>query len=86
MNKVYIVFACNILDQDLLWCVYNIPTVGICRAEQRVKACQKLGITMPDANSHAESQVRGVLLPAGCWLACQCCVMLWGMPHVRYQL
>ncbi len=58
MNKVYIVFACNILDQDLLWLVYNIPTVGICRAEQRAKACQKLGIAMHDANGHAESQVR----------------------------
>jgi hypothetical protein len=76
MNKVYIVFACNILDQDLLWCVYNIPTVGICRAEQRVKACQKLGITMSDANGHAESQVGGVLLPADVVWSLQIYVML----------
>jgi hypothetical protein len=28
-----------------MFVVYNIPTVGICRAEQRAKACQKLGIS-----------------------------------------
>jgi hypothetical protein len=27
-----------------MFVVYNIPTVGICRAEQRAKACQKLGV------------------------------------------
>jgi hypothetical protein len=45
MNKVYLVFACSILEQDLMFVVYNIPTVGICRAEQRAKACQKLGVS-----------------------------------------
>lgn len=44
MSKVYICFACTISDQDLLYSVYHIPTVGICRAEQRIKACEKLGI------------------------------------------
>ena len=38
MNKVYIVFACSILEQDLMFVVYNIPPVGIFRAEQRSKA------------------------------------------------
>lgn len=38
-------FACSILEQDLMFVVYNIPTVGICRAEQRAKACQKLGVS-----------------------------------------
>lgn len=28
-----------------MFVVYNIPTVGICRAEQRAKACQKLGVS-----------------------------------------
>ena len=46
MSKVYICFACTILDCDLLYCVYHIPTVGICRAEQRIKASDKLGIPM----------------------------------------
>lgn len=46
MNKVYMVFACSILEQDLMFVVYNIPTVGICRAEQRTKACQKLGLNI----------------------------------------
>lgn len=31
MNRVYLVFACSILEQDLMFVVYNIPTVGICR-------------------------------------------------------
>ena len=42
MSKVYICFASNIMENDLLYCVFHIPTVGICRAEQRVKACSKL--------------------------------------------
>jgi hypothetical protein len=47
MNKVYIVFASVLLDLDLLYVVYNVPTIGICRAEQREKACQRLGISLP---------------------------------------
>jgi hypothetical protein len=46
--QVYLVFACSILEQDLMFVVYNIPTVGICRAEQRAKACQKLGISFKE--------------------------------------
>eukprot|EP00798_Chlamydomonas_sp_ICE-L_P011688 gene11688-34411_t len=46
MNKVYMVFACTLMDLDTLYVVYNVPTVGICRAEQREKACQKLGVPM----------------------------------------
>jgi hypothetical protein len=53
MNKAYLVFACSILEQDLMFVVYNIPTVGICRAEQRVKACQRLGINYADL-AHVE--------------------------------
>lgn len=47
MNKVYMVFACQVLDLDFCYVVYNVPTVGICRAEQREKACQKLGLSLP---------------------------------------
>lgn len=50
MNKVYIAFACSVLDQDLLFVLYNVPTVCICRAEQRSKACRKLGICMEELN------------------------------------
>jgi hypothetical protein len=46
--QVYLVFACSILEQDLMFVVYNIPTVGICRAEQRAKACQKLGVSFTE--------------------------------------
>lgn len=48
--QVYLVFACSILEQDLMFVVYNIPTVGICRAEQRAKACQKLGVSYQDVS------------------------------------
>lgn len=44
MSKVYICFACMIMEHDLLYCIFHIPTVGICRAEQRSKASEKLGI------------------------------------------
>lgn len=44
------VFACSILDLDTLYILYNVPTIGICRAEQREKACQKLGIPIPTCN------------------------------------
>ncbi len=64
MNKVYIAFACNILDQDLLWVVYTIPTVGICRAEQRIKAAQKLGIPMPEPNGARRRRAGGLSPPA----------------------
>lgn len=30
-------FSCTILDMDILYAVYNVPTIGICRAEQREK-------------------------------------------------
>lgn len=46
MNKVYVAFSCTVLDLDMLFCVFNVPTIGICRAEQREKACQRLGINM----------------------------------------
>ncbi|GIL70201.1 hypothetical protein Vretimale_3493 [Volvox reticuliferus] len=44
MNKVYMAFSVSILDTDLLFVVFNVPTIGICRAEQREKACKKLHI------------------------------------------
>lgn len=31
MNKVYMVFACQVSDCDLLCTVYGVPTIGICR-------------------------------------------------------
>ncbi|KAL6765583.1 hypothetical protein V8C86DRAFT_501687 [Haematococcus lacustris] len=44
MTKVYMVFSTIIMDQDCLYLVYTVPTIGICRAEQREKAAIKLGI------------------------------------------
>eukprot|EP00983_Pelagomonas_calceolata_P131126 1161745-Pelagomonas_calceolata.AAC.1 len=38
------------MDLDTLYVAYNVPTIGICRAEQREKACQKLGIPAPNFN------------------------------------
>jgi len=65
MSKVYICFACTILDCDLLYCVYHIPTVGICRAEQRLKASDKLSIPRrfiePDAASADGTKSEGTV-------------------------
>ncbi|KAG2452631.1 hypothetical protein HYH02_002865 [Chlamydomonas schloesseri] len=45
MNKVFMVFTINIAGlDDLIYVAFNVPTIGICRAEQREKACKKLNI------------------------------------------
>ncbi|GLC44187.1 hypothetical protein PLESTM_001565000 [Pleodorina starrii] len=44
MNKVYMAFTASVHDTDLLFVVFNVPTIGICRAEQREKACKKLHV------------------------------------------
>jgi hypothetical protein len=44
MAKAVMCFACSVLGQDLLYVSWDIPTVGICRAEQRAKACARLGL------------------------------------------
>lgn len=46
MSPAYIVFTCYLgyQLQDTLFTVLDIPTVVICRAEQREKACEKLGL------------------------------------------
>eukprot|EP00892_Ulva_mutabilis_P011864 jgi/Ulvmu1/904/UM101_0012.1 len=41
MTEVQMVFAC-IIGGDLLYCAYHVPTVSICRAEQRVPAALTL--------------------------------------------
>ncbi|KAL6760231.1 hypothetical protein V8C86DRAFT_1146980 [Haematococcus lacustris] len=59
MNKVYLVFCATILDVDYLYLVYNVPTIGICRAEQREKAALKLGLSLhclPSTNHHPNHQ------------------------------
>jgi hypothetical protein len=38
------VFACLVADQDLLFCHYDVPCISICRAEQRPKALERLGL------------------------------------------
>jgi hypothetical protein len=43
-NPVYMVFACLVADQDLLFCLYDVPCISICRAEQRPKALERLGL------------------------------------------
>lgn len=44
MNKIYLAFAATVFDTDLIFTIFNVPTIGICRAEQREKACKKLNI------------------------------------------
>ena len=43
-NPAYMVFACLVADQDLLFCTYDVPCISICRAEQRAKALERLGM------------------------------------------
>lgn len=43
-NPVYMVFACLVADQDLLFVLYDVPCISICRAEQRAKALERLGM------------------------------------------
>jgi hypothetical protein len=38
------VFACLVADQDLLFVTYEVPCISICRAEQRAKALERLGM------------------------------------------
>ncbi|GAX73388.1 hypothetical protein CEUSTIGMA_g841.t1 [Chlamydomonas eustigma] len=59
MNKVYVVFAANIMDSDTVFVVYNVPTIGICRAEQRRRACEKLGV--PSVAAAAVEAVPGLI-------------------------
>lgn len=41
---VHILFACAIAGRDVLWVVYDVPSVSICRGSQRVKAAENLGL------------------------------------------
>jgi hypothetical protein len=43
-NPAYMVFACLVADQDLLFVTYEVPCISICRAEQRAKALERLGM------------------------------------------
>ncbi|CAD7701308.1 unnamed protein product [Ostreobium quekettii] len=59
MSKVYACFACTVLERDLLYCIFHIPTVGICRAEQRAKACERLSIprrVMDQSNANSQCE------------------------------
>jgi hypothetical protein len=37
-------FACAIINQDLLFTIYDIPSISICRGSQRKKAAENLGL------------------------------------------
>jgi hypothetical protein len=43
-NPAYMVFSCLVADQDLLYVTYEVPCISICRAEQRAKALERLGM------------------------------------------
>ena len=43
-NPVYLVFACLIGGRDLLYTIYDVPSISICRADQRTKALSRLGL------------------------------------------
>jgi hypothetical protein len=41
---VWILFACAVANRDVLFVVYEVPSVSICRGSQRMKAAQNLGL------------------------------------------
>jgi hypothetical protein len=65
-NPVYMVFACLVADQDLLFVLYDVPCISICRAEQRLKALERLGMPATvyrEIEERGGSHVVGVPLP-----------------------
>lgn len=39
---VQLIFACLVGNRDLLYTTYNVPTISICRSDQRMKALDRL--------------------------------------------
>lgn len=70
-NPAYMVFACLVADQDLLFVTYQVPCISICRAEQRAKALERLGMPqgvyqdIQDRGGNAPSVTGGTLEKAG---------------------
>jgi hypothetical protein len=66
-NPAYMVFACLVADQDLLFVAYEVPCISICRAEQRAKALERLGLPqgvyqdIQDRGGNAPSVTGGTL-------------------------
>jgi hypothetical protein len=44
MKPFYVVFAASVLDTDLLYTVWHVPCIAICRADQTDNACKVLGL------------------------------------------
>eukprot|EP00892_Ulva_mutabilis_P011997 jgi/Ulvmu1/916/UM101_0025.1 len=44
MCPVQLIFACLIGGRDLLYAVYQVPTISICRSDQRMKALDRLAM------------------------------------------
>eukprot|EP01025_Chloroclados_australasicus_P050565 TRINITY_DN5830_c0_g2_i1.p1 TRINITY_DN5830_c0_g2~~TRINITY_DN5830_c0_g2_i1.p1 ORF type:complete len:738 (+),score=53.32 TRINITY_DN5830_c0_g2_i1:91-2304(+) len=63
MQKVYLVFYAMVENVDLLYILFKMPTVCICRAEQRFRACTLLGIPSyrKPKNYPSPLKLRGIL-------------------------
>lgn len=44
MNKVFILFSTQIAGLDILYTIYEVPTVCFCRREQKERAYAKLSV------------------------------------------
>lgn len=44
MNKVFILFSTRVADLDILFTIFEVPTVCFCRREQKERAYSKLGV------------------------------------------
>jgi hypothetical protein len=44
MKPFFVVFAASVLDTDLLYAAWHVPSIAICRADQTDNACKVLGL------------------------------------------
>jgi hypothetical protein len=44
MNKVFILFSTRVVDLDMVFTIFEVPTVCFCRREQKERAYSKLGV------------------------------------------
>ena len=70
MNKVFVLFSMQVAGLDILYTVFEVPTVCFCRREQKERAYGKLGVPYrvsapaPKAGADGDKKARASLL---CW-------------------
>ena len=79
MNKVFILFSTQIADVDILFTIFEVPTVCFCRREQKERAYAKLGVpyrmSVPAGGVKADPDKKVRRLPLCC--AALCCASVY---------